>query len=372
MFICAKTKNTLYNKWFYLGSCIANALCNLFAYSLVSDSVLMLIFFSILVAFAFENVFRNLTESELNDRYILKVLFGIITITISMWSINKDYVLFFPLMFGSLYLNFNVYLRSKVLEYTTKAFLFTPFIKLFFMNNIKIIEYAPIMVCFAVITIVSNMLFIMNSKEIKEVENRSDVVKEIFRLMNHLSIHDIRNELQKMQILCTKKYRGDVDLFMDTFKKYSDSIMALIDKDIFTNFEEVNLKDLIENMNHITGRNVVDFSYIEKDDSEVNANKNVLYSTIKNFIENSIEAAMKTNDRKYVTVIKEKKLIRIIDNCGGFDINNIYKGRTTKIDEKYHGVFLKTIIDPAIKNLFGFLVEIVRLPEGTEIQLRFV
>jgi hypothetical protein len=112
--------------------------------------------------------------------------------------------------------------------------------------------------------------------------------------------------------------------------------------------------------------NKASIDYVELDDSTFYTNKNILYSTIKNFLENSIEA----NSNCFVVVIKEKDRITIIDDCGGFDLETM-KGKTTKEKKNLHGIFLKTITDPSIKNLFNFEVKIDRMDNGTRVKIVF-
>ena len=71
-----------------------------------------------------------------------------------------------------------------------------------------------------------------------------------------------------------------------------------------------------------------------------------------------------------IAVIKYENVVEIIDDCGGFDVSKIRKGRSDK-NSKSHGIFLSTIIDPAVHKMFGFEVNLYNIGVGTRIIIKF-
>lgn len=372
--ISGYTKVNLYSKLFFRVSCIANILSYIFTFTIVSGTRLASIAMGLIMVYMLvESYIVEYSHESYNSRYASKIVMGIVLIALSVVYVDRDYILFLPIIMGLLYLNVNSIIKSKFVNYMLSIFVVVPIVKIYMFSNYNKYEYIGVLVTFMFLITMSNMLFRLNSEKLFEVENRAETTKEIVRLMNHLVVHNVRNELQNMQILCKAKYRNDIDLFIDTMHEYQQSISRLVDSDIFDNFESIDVKEIINGMNHIIGKNLVDFDYTEKDNTEIATNKNVLYSTIKNFIENSIEASRKFKDKKSILIVKEGKTIKITDSCGGFDVSNIKVGSTTKsVDKRYHGVFLKTITDESICKLFGFAVTIKKIDDGTEIEIKFV
>ena len=360
-----KININLYNKKFYTLSCLSNISSYIFTYFLAKEvGYVAIVFGTIQLLFVSEIGLKHFTKEMYNHRYIVTIVSGMVMITFSMFDINKDYVLFLPIMLGFMYLSVNNFIMSKIVKVCSIIFMLTPIAKVFVSKNYSFVEYFGVLSIFTFFIYVTNKLFVNNYKNVKELEQKAEEIKSIFKLMSHLTIHDINNELQKMQILATKKYRNDPELFVDTLSDFTNSLMSLSNMDIFDNFEDIYVASLISNMNHVTNKASID--YVELDDSTFYTNKNILYSTIKNFLENSIEA----NSNCFVVVIKEKDRITIIDDCGGFDLETM-KGKTTKEKKNLHGIFLKTITDPSIKNLFNFEVKIDRMDNGTRVKIVF-
>jgi hypothetical protein len=214
-------------------------------------------------------------------------------------------------------------------------------------------------------------LFKSNKSQFELNEQKAELFKNVNKSMNQLRRHDVRNELMKMMILAKAKYRNDIELFMDTLQQFTTSINELIDDKIYDSHYEVDIDSLISTMNHITSHKCIVFNYKKEDSVPLLSNKNFLYSTIKNFVENSCEAAMNKGIVANVTLTKTENKIIIEDDCGGFDVNKIIEGYTSKNEKNLHGVFLKTITNPFIKNMFGFEVRIERVDNGTKVTLIF-
>ena len=371
-----KSISNLNNPVFYYLSCFANTVTLSFAYftvprfgtvlGVVGDSILLIL----IVEFALRR--KELTEKQYTLRYVVKVILGTAAVSCGVLMIDKDYVLYLPILVGMMYFNVNTILKSAVVQYTTILFMCIPFIKLIIMNPVNLTEYISVISVFLGISILSTMLFRTNKEKLEEAEKTSSMVIGVHKLMTGLALHDIRNTLQKMQILATAKYRNDIQLFMTTMYRDMKAIEQCVENNMFSQSEEVNIVDIVDSLSHITNNNSVLFCFVCEDQEPVFGVRNMIYSALKNFIENSIEATQRQHKISTITVAKSDNKVIITDNCGGFDVSAITKGVSAKVPgSKKHGIFLRTITDPAIRNLFGFTANIERIEDGTKITMIF-
>lgn len=385
MFICTKdSKLNMNTKGFFIVSCISNIICHVLS-ALITHKLLILasIFSLVSVVFLVESIIKKeYSDKDYVNRYVIKIILGMIMISFSVFNIQKDYVLYVPILMTIMYLTVNNILRSKLVSTSIYLFMLSPFIKISSYENTRKFEYFAVLFAFSAISYLSVLLFHANKTRIEEIENanelmqktleetiaKADSIKSIHRMMHYLTCHDIRNELTNMTCLQQSKYRKDIDLFQEVMYKYINSINTLVDTNIFDNHEEIKICELVGNMNHVTNRGIVDFYYNRVEPTKIISNKNFVYSTIKNFIENSVEAATKLPGKRSVRISQYKNVVSIEDTCGGFDPKT---AKSTKFDTKNHGIFLKTITDPSIKYLFNFEVSINRTEYGTRVDIIF-
>jgi len=368
------TEINLYSRKFYIFSCILNLISAVFSYFTipVHGSYIAIAGVVLFIFMALESLAPDeFTVSQYVNRYTIKILFGMVVVSTSIFSVDKDYILFIPVLLGLMYLNVNSILKSKFIQYLAPVFMTIPIFKVIISDSYDLVEYLALLFLFIGTSTLTSFLFQTNKHSLEEHERRGKMIKQIYKLMNHLTVHDVRNELQKMQVLAMDRYRKNTTLFIKTLNDFNNNIDKIVDNKLFESSESIDIKDLIEDMSHIIRRGDVCFYPSFKDNTMIYSNKNILFSTLKNFMENSIESARRKGITCQIQFIKDENQITLIDNCGGFEINKIKFGNTEKEDKDKHGIFLKTIIDPSIKNLFGFEVGIVRLEHGTKVILQF-
>lgn len=368
-----KTEKYLYNKTFFKWSSLSNLFCHILTAFIISnvfylEMFVSLIFFGIFV----ESNFKDYSRNDFNNRYVMKIIFGIFTMLFSVYYSNREYIIYLPILMGLFYLNVNSIIKSKLVHYACLIFIPFPIIKVLFTNLQNKIEYLVVLIMFSTISFMTHYLFSSRKNQIEENEEKVETIKTIFQMRNGLKKHDIRNELTKLMILSSKKYRSDFNLFIETLESIVKTInLSIDDDDIFGEHEVINFDEILDQMPNVTLNKNINFSYGKKDEIKIKCNKNILFSTIKNFLENSMEAARKNQKIAGVVLTKEKNLITIIDDCGGFDLSKISFGNSSKEHKHLHGIFLKTIITPFIKDVFGFSVEIENIGSGTKVKIMF-
>lgn len=366
------TEIYLYDKRFYLASCVSNAVCFQITKFIVPPMSFLMDCFTILFCgLLIENICRTLLKQQYRNRYVLKIIVGMCVISSSVYYSNREYIIFLPVLMCLLYLNVNTILKSRTISILSIPFALVSIAKIYISEHYHSLEYLGVIFVFSSIVFLSMLLFKSNKSQFELNEQKAELFKNVNKSMNQLRRHDVRNELMKMMILAKAKYRNDIELFMDALQQFTTSINELIDDKIYDSHYEVDIDSLISTMNHITSHKCIVFNYKKEDSVPLLSNKNFLYSTIKNFVENSCEAAMNKGIVANVTLTKTENKIIIEDDCGGFDVNKIIEGYTSKNEKNLHGVFLKTITNPFIKNMFGFEVRIERVDNGTKVTLIF-
>lgn len=311
---------------------------------------------------------RTMTRLEYEKNYIILIYLIMFIIVVSLFTIEKEYIIVIPFLMSMVFGNVNVIFRSNFLQKINQIFMLTPLIKI--VITYRNFEYFSVFVFIASLVVITNLLFTTNRNRLEaESEMKADFVKEVFKLTSQLSNHDVRNSLTKMMILSKKEYRENLPKFLEEYDNCVSDILSHINLDVFSN-TDINITELIDKMTHVTRKDNVNFIFDCRDDIKVVANSNIVYSTIKNFIENSIEAANRKNEDVSIMLTKYKNIVEIADNCGGFDVNNIKTGNTTK-NSKGHGIFLSTIIDPAVQKMFGFEVNLYNTGIGIKTVIKF-
>lgn len=367
--------NNLHHPTFYMLSCISNMITIGFAYyalPVVGEWVAG-VGIALMIAMMIEHELHDvLSKREYNNRYTVKILAGMTVITLGVVYIDRDYILYLPILMGMVYMNVNTIIKNKWLHYVLLALMFAPAVKVIATKPQNMLEYLCVIFLFISVSLLSSTLFRTNKETLEAAENTSMMMKSVHKLVTHLTRHDVRNELQKMQILGTATYRKNQMLFLETMHKYQSSIEQLVDNNIFDDWSSIDVADMIDNLSHVTSNKNLIFSVVCEDSEPVFTVKNMLYSTLKNIIENSVEASNRKGIVGQMTIVKTRNRITCSDNCGGFDVSSIAQGHTSKKHgQKSHGVFLYTITNPAIKTLFGFSATVRRIENGTCVELTF-
>ena len=363
----------LYSKRFFIVACFSAffLLClTYFSVPVVGKALSVLsalIFFGLMVWCLTKG---EITQRQYNAAYEVTIFTEIFVISVSTFFVDKDFILFIPNAMAFLYWNVNVILKSYRVNFVAAAFIAVPFSKIVFFKDADI-QYIGIITMFCMISYLTNILFRTNALVMQEAENRSRIIKELAIMMGKVRTHDMRNELSKMQCLILPEFRNDAGKFMDKMSTHMSSLEQFSEDKTFEANEPVDVKFMIEHLTHATQHDIIVFNCALKDNMRVFTNKSFLFSAIKNLIDNAAEAAYRRGQKANIMLVKDKNVISIIDDCGGFNAADIGFGHTSKSVKKGHGVFLSVITDPCIKFMFETQISINTIPGGTRVDIVF-
>lgn len=198
-----------------------------------------------------------------------------------------------------------------------------------------------------------------SNRRINESANKGMILKEIYSMARYRMIHDLNNAVQKLHLLSLEKYRTNPELFNVTLTMMCNEIRNIYVEDIFESPTVISVPTIISNLSHVIKDGNCEVHMCIDEGSYIIGNNNIVYSTIKNLVINSIEAAQARDLKCNIIIVQHSNHIIITDSSGGFDLD-------------MKGSFLKTITDPSIVDLFGFKVTVHNECEGTVVNLNFV
>lgn len=368
-----KSARYLLSPRFYTFSCALNLLSMVFGILLLppSGKILCTAGSGVLLGLLVESRFqRTFSGEDYRRRYVLKMLMGMAAIGMSMFLLDRDYLLFLPMLMGILYLNVNTILRSSLITASCIVFMSTSLVKIVLSSQANKLEHLAVMILFMTTAFLSGLIFRTSKNELEEVENRSQMMRCAFQLASQLMRHDMRNAMQQLQVLGMARYRNDPALFRKTMSEHTQTLDRIVSADLFSDAQEIRFGELIPALsNQLSHR--CELHHQSLDEEPLVGNRNLVHSVLKNLLENSIEAAQRQGASPCLRIVKVGNKITVLDNCGGFDITRVLEGRTSKKDAANHGIFLRTVTDPAIASLFGFRVELCSVQGGTSSVLTF-
>lgn len=361
----------LFSKKFYMLSLLSAMVLLMFTYFVVpvAGKFLSIVSFCTFAYMIVEHLLRDLTISEYKTRYAATIYVAVFVNIVSTFFLHKDYMLFVPMILSIMYLNVNSILKSKAVFAVTVVFMLSPLVKILLTK--RDLEYTSIIVLFIVSIMLSDVMFRGKAYAIAESERRRELMREVFKLMNNLTVHDVRNVLQKMQTLSLPKYRNDQMVFLEQLEKYTEDIDRLVDTRLFDTLRDVNVRHVLDMLSNVTTSKHIVFSLDDRSLGTQKCNVRMLYATLKNLMENTVEASARLGKISSLHVTLSSHCITLVDDCGGFDVSKITQGHTSKKDKETHGVFLKTILDPALNGIFGFKLHLENIGTGTRATLTF-
>lgn len=369
---------TLYAPRFYGLSCLMNMVCMGSAFALVPqpDSSLAAAGFLQAAFLLAEGVLRRgkIPIEALRRRYLAKIFAGMLVIGVSVFLIDRDYIIYIPVVMGMLYLNVNTILRSTVLHYLSIGFSMLSIVKAVLLHHgtgRETAEYAAMSVLLVASSMLSLELFRSNKREYEENERQTSALMAVSKMLNQLLLHDVNNALTSIFIVAGEKYRSDKVLFMEELERRVDVVKELIDSRIWDHQDAVDVGEVLDQMTVLLAGPRVAIRTEIVDSRRVVTSRNMLYSILRNLLENSMEAASRADQDCCIRVRKVGRSVAIEDDCGGFDVEAIRSGRTSKPGARGHGVFLSTITSPVIQVAFGFNVDVSRTRDGTRVELIF-
>lgn len=306
--------------------------------------------------------------SDYIKRYIVTIVIVMLNVDTAMYLLRSECILTMPFVIGIVIGNINVIFKSHIIRYLNMVFITSPLIKLFM--SVWTIERFAVFICLLSMCVVAHFILASNRRKIESETNaKANFVKEVVGLSADLNNHDLRNELTKMLKLSSKKYRENLPMFLEEFDRCMSNVLKCASFNIFEN-SDIDVEDITARLKSMISQNSGEFILEIEDNIKLTGNHNIVYSMIKNFIDNSLEAASSNSIKPEIALIKYDNVIEIVDNCGGFDVNKIALGRSSKSGE-WHGVFLRTITDPSMQKMFGFKVSIYSMGDGTRIVIEF-
>jgi hypothetical protein len=372
--LTGSSKRVFYSRKFFLGSGAIAVMVHSGTFFLVPGvgPVLAVFACSVYLGMILECLFRSreYDHSEYRVRYIALVIVGMVVISVAVFVLPEDYVLYLPILMGVLFFNVNTILKSEFLRWAIVVFTAMPFLQLLFLQRFQALEYFYILLLFVGISVLSNKLFHVNATTLESAERQATILRQVFRMANTLTQHDVRNELQKMQVLATARFRQDPILFLDTLSGFTECIESLVDTRPFESRDWVSITEILGRIAHVTGDPSIEYSQDLSEAKPLWVNRNILYSVLKNLMDNSIEAARALGGPRKVRLVCMDSCLRLEDECGGFPLEHVGRGISQKRGQG-HGVFLQILLDPTAETIFGFQAEIANTGTGTRVTLRF-
>ena len=350
----------IYSKRFYNFSSIANLISSIFAVFIIPPFASSISIFGVclFLGFLIEALMKKtFTVDQYNDRYTLKIFYEMIITTIAMVLINESYLLYLPILLSMLYLNVNAIIKSKLIQYSAFAFMLTPLYKIFSLPSDQILVYISVCVLFMLLAFLSTFLFKAHQEIAESAEKREDIMKEVYKLIQRKSIHNVRNELTRLY-LSANKYQDNYPEFLEIMKSCSENIQKYANTYAFDNDECITLESIFNDLeNYMHSPNITCFNSI-LDRKVIIGNRNFIYSLIKTILEYCQEKALYNNLMADVNIIKRENSLIIRDECGH---------KESKEFEK----FLSVMDDEDVKRIFKFDLKCLETSLGNEFVINF-
>jgi hypothetical protein len=366
------TVRELFSIDFYRKSALANLLMLCPAFFMKAPNtyyVLMGLMVTIMAFFFVESFItsKNWNLSEYKSRYIEHAIVGMTSAVITTYFVNVPVMFYVCPFLGLVYQAFNYIVNSKLLARANFIMVATAFVIVISKTNDYSV-YIAICAMMIVVGFLTRKLYVAQIKHLLYSVDRANSVKEMQRMINSITKHDIRNLLAQSAILSLPKYRENVLEFMEKQSEINCRIVTCMDEMMGFDLVPVDVSVILNEIMPIFDSKAKIKSSIPQS-NVVKTHPYMLKSTIINLINNSCEASKEWIPDIFIET--DGNHIRIVDKCGGFDVEKIKKGSTTK-SGKGHGIFLKTICDPAVAILFGFSVKIMTVDQGTCVEISFV
>jgi signal transduction histidine kinase len=373
-----RSVKTFYAGWFYALSCLMNMTFTAFAMALVPfpGSVLALLCFAQSTGLAVEFLIRKgmLSVKDMQLRYLAKIFAGMTVIVSSAFLIDKDYMIYVPVVMGMLYLNINTLLRSSALHWAAVGFMSLSIVKALLLHHgtaREIAEYSSTAILLTGSGFLSFGLFRSNKRNYEENEQQASTLMAVSKMLNQLLVHDVNNALTSIFIVAAEKYRSDKPLFMEELEHRVGVVKDIIDSRIVDHQAAVDVGEVLDQMTALFAGPGVSIETEIVDTNRVVTSRNMLYSILRNLLENSMEAAQRADRPCRILIRKAGHSVLVEDDCGGFDVEGIRLGASSKSGVGEHGVFLSTITNPVIQVAFGVKVDLSRTRTGTRVEMVF-
>lgn len=362
----------MFSRLFFMTACLSASAIMMFSYVIITRPynnfalVLLVVYLALMV----EHAFRRFTQAQYRTRYTITVVMEASVTTAALFTMNAEYILFVPVILGTMFIGVNSILKSRIIGVTTWIFLAMPIVKVVVLGPFNKL-YAALSLLFILSAAVSEVVFRNHAYRTVEGERRADALIAAFAMTNQLTTHNVRNVSQRIQGLALPKYLNNPELFAEKLNTYLCEIDRLVNTRLFESHNAIDASSVFNLLSASVGDADI---FSDFDSQPVICNEHALYGCLKNLIDNSREAAARLKRKATIHVTKRLNTIVIIDDCGGFDTSNIRSGLSSKPVDKdptRHGVFLRTVTDPSFHHIYGFSVELEQITGGTKTTLTF-
>ena len=355
-----KYKINIYTRKFYIFSSIANLISSIFAFFIIppigsSISIFGMFLFCL---FLIEGIYKKeFTKEQYNDRYTIKIFYEMCITSIAVFLLNENYLLYLPILLSMLYLNVNTVLKSRLVEYSAYIFMLTPLHKILSLSGKELLIYISICCLFLLLTILSTIIFKSYAEYSKYTKDKENIVKEVYKLIQKQSIHNVNNELTRI-LLSTIKIQDNYPEFLNILKDCCENIQKYANTYAFENDEKINLESIFNNLeNYIHTPNINCFnSFIDR--KTIIGNRNFIYAMIRMILKYCQEKAQFNNTVSDVEIIKRENILHIKDFCGHKDSIEF-------------NTFLKAVSDEDVKRIFKYDFEFIETSSGNEYKIIF-
>jgi hypothetical protein len=362
----------MFSRLFFMTACLGASLIMLFSYVIIpapynNFALVLLATYALLMI---EHTIRDFTQAQYRTRYTITVVMEAAVTAAALFTMDAEYILFVPVILGTMFIGVNTILQSRVIGITTWLFLATPIVKVLIFGPFNKL-YAALSLLFILSAAVSEIVFRNHVQRTVEVEKRADALITAFAMTNQLTTHNVRNVSQRIQGLALPKYLNNPELFAEKLNHYLCEIDRLVNTRLFESHNAVDVRNVFNLLSASFGD--ADISS-DIDSYPITCNEHALYGCLKNLIDNSREAAARLKRKAVIHVTKQFNVMILVDNCGGFDTSKIKSGHSSKPSDKdpaRHGVFLRTVTDPSFHHIYGFNVELEQITGGTKITITF-
>jgi hypothetical protein len=333
----------------------------MFAIFIIPDVGLILSVFGIVLfsGMLIEGIYKkDFTVPEYNSRYFSKIFYEIVLVSVALFTMHNEYLLYLPILLAMLYLNVNTILKSKTIQNVSYVFMMLPLLKVFTMPTQDILAYISVCVLFVMVSILSTFLFKANQELLEDAEKNTELLKEIYKMANRHPKHQVRNELGKLNILAYKNYSDDPAAFLGIISECSQNIIRYTNTDVFDNFEVINLETLCGELDKFTTNTSIIYHNSFMDCRNIISNRNFLESVLKELLENCIAKAKFNNSIGDVVLYKRENTLTILDECGK-QVSDGFKR------------FLGVVQSQVVETIFQFKLTIHETSSGYEYKIVF-
>jgi len=385
------TKEKVQSVEMYISSTFTNFVGIGISYALIRDgiplvNVIVLILASLIsivmfVEFTLRKKHIFAKESTMLLRYEIFLVIGITVSATTLTALQHPSFVYVPLVFSAVYLEFNVLLKSKIIDAMIKAYMASS-ILLAYLSFGWSLDFLVCSIVWAILALSVNLVQGIKGAREEDYENGAkktqaymeqvSLIKEVNDFMIEFSEHDINNKLSGLQALTMKKYREDRMLSSKFLLQTSSDIIQILKRSKISDTNEEDLNAILSALK-VRFNAWCDITVASDPDIKLNINRSILIPVLKNIVTNACQAGKRVGlDKTSIDVKATRDKIVIQDNARGFDTSNIKLGYTTKEGEG-HGKFLWMITSCNVSHLFKFKVGVEsRVGVGTRTTITFL